>query len=594
MLDEVEIVFNYGGSWVISPLLAYTKKLVHSWLNFDPELLSHKDICDEFTSKLGFSRVKQLLTTGPSEKYYIVDGNDGIRAILSLLCEKFKVVNFFVVEEGEFTVVAQNITQYVESCCVDVEVGTDCEHSPGSVDEWDLSEGEECDLEWMDAISNERGRVVGDRLESFKELQVGMTFKDMKEGRQVMNYYALANKRALTIIKGDTKRTRYGCDIGCPFRCLISKDGKTEGFKIKTFINKHTCEETFFNARADAVTLAQYFKNKLQNNPKYKVKDMRGQLENDLKLNVCQSKLKRAKRMALEKLDGSFIDDYNKLEAYAQELKQSNPGSDGLIDAVVKVLPEAQHRYCVRHIESNWCRKWRSGQMRKLMWWCAWSSYVEEFKDQLNKLGKLSKDGARNLVKYPPKAWCRAYFDTQCKNMMVDNNFTESFNAWILEARAKPIIKMLEEIRVQEKCAENNAHSKKGKRPMSNNEHGSDVEGGIEAETGTEAVTQEFEPYGPNVEDEEDPPLRPMVICESELRAEKLKKRVVPTGARKIQFYGDHTGASVPTNLPYSPIKTTWKGKEAVPAGHVQMQAKKKRIKMMGVKGRNPVVDDLL
>ena len=136
MIDEVEIVFNYGGSWVISSLLAYTKKLVHSWLYFDPELLSNKDICDEFTFKLGFSQVKQLLVTGPSEKYYIVDGDDGIRAILSLLCEKFKVVNFFVVEEGEFTVVAQNITQYVESCCVDVEVGTYCEHSPGSVDEW--------------------------------------------------------------------------------------------------------------------------------------------------------------------------------------------------------------------------------------------------------------------------------------------------------------------------------------------------------------------------------------------------------------------------------------------------------------------------
>ena len=94
MLDEVEIVFNYGGSWVISPLLAYTKKLVHSWLNFDPELLSHKDIYDEFTSKLGLSRVKQLLIIVPSEKYYIVDGDDGNRAILSLLCEKFKVVNF--------------------------------------------------------------------------------------------------------------------------------------------------------------------------------------------------------------------------------------------------------------------------------------------------------------------------------------------------------------------------------------------------------------------------------------------------------------------------------------------------------------------
>lgn len=33
--------------------------------------------------------------------------------------------------------------------------------------------------------------------------------------------------------------------------------------------------------------------------------------------------------------------------------------------------------------------------------------------------------------------------------MMVDNNFTESFNSWILEARSKPIIKMLEDIRIK-------------------------------------------------------------------------------------------------------------------------------------------------
>ncbi|WMV39135.1 hypothetical protein MTR67_032520 [Solanum verrucosum] len=74
------------------------------------------------------------------------------------------------------------ISQYFESCFVDVEVGTDCEHWAGSYYEWDLSKGEECDHEWMEAISKEMGRVVGDKLEIFKELQVGMTFKDMKEG----------------------------------------------------------------------------------------------------------------------------------------------------------------------------------------------------------------------------------------------------------------------------------------------------------------------------------------------------------------------------------------------------------------------------
>ncbi|KAH0655839.1 hypothetical protein KY285_030721 [Solanum tuberosum] len=74
-------------------------------------------------------------------------------------------------------------------------------------------------------------------------------------------------------------------------------------------------------------------------------------------------------------------------------------------------------------------QKWRRGEMKKLMWWCAWSTYDEEFKDQLNKLGKLDADAAKDLISKPHRAWCRAYFDTQCKNIMIDNNFTEFFNA---------------------------------------------------------------------------------------------------------------------------------------------------------------------
>ncbi|XP_070002469.1 uncharacterized protein [Nicotiana sylvestris] len=61
----------------------------------------------------------------------------------------------------------------------------------------------------------------------------------------------------------------------------------------------------------------------------------------------------------------------------------------------------------------------------------------------------MSEDVAKDLINYPPKAWCRAYFDTQCKNLMVDNNFTKYFNAWILDARHMPIINMLENIRIK-------------------------------------------------------------------------------------------------------------------------------------------------
>lgn len=68
---------------------------------------------------------------------------------------------------------------------------------------------------------------------------------------------------------------------------------------------------------------------------------MRGELEHDLKLNVSRSKLKRATNLVLQKLEDSFIDDYNKLEAYCEELRLSNRGSDIVIniskDALVEV-----------------------------------------------------------------------------------------------------------------------------------------------------------------------------------------------------------------------------------------------------------------
>ncbi|KAM3397297.1 hypothetical protein P3S68_000809 [Capsicum galapagoense] len=167
----------------------------------------------------------------------------------------------------------------------------------------------------------------------------------MKESREAVNYYALANKMALTIIKGDTKRTRYGCGERCLFRCLISKDDRTKWFKIKTLINNHTCEKAFINPRADSTTLAKYFRNKLQNNPKYKIKDMQGELENDFTLNVSQSKLKRAKHMILEKLKGSFIDKYNKFEAYAQDIKTFNPESDVVINISKNALEEGKRQF---------------------------------------------------------------------------------------------------------------------------------------------------------------------------------------------------------------------------------------------------------
>ncbi|KAM3266390.1 hypothetical protein P3L10_003384 [Capsicum annuum] len=109
----------------------------------------------------------------------------------------------------------------------------------------------------------------------------------------------------------------------------------------------------------------------------------------------------------------------------------------------------------------------------------------------------------------------------------------------------------------KEKSGEN--ASRKEKRSIMGSNSQSRI---IEEEHDLEQIqiaTQDFEPYSPDFGNKEDSPLRSMVYPESEFWVEKLMTRGIPTGTRKISFTGDHTGVSMPTNLPYSLVKTTWK-----------------------------------
>ena len=70
-------------------------------------------------------------------------------------------------------------------------------------------------------------------------------------------------------------------------------------------------------------------------------------------------------------------------------------------------------------------------------------------KDNIEKMRQLGQKGLDNLLSYSLNTWCKKYFEQYSKCDVVDNNMAESFNAWIVSARYKTIITMLEEIRVK-------------------------------------------------------------------------------------------------------------------------------------------------
>lgn len=73
MVEKVDFVFNDGGKWVLTPQAVYIKKLNHVWQGYDVDVFSYIDICSKYTENFGFRKVKQLLVTGPSGRYYLVE-----------------------------------------------------------------------------------------------------------------------------------------------------------------------------------------------------------------------------------------------------------------------------------------------------------------------------------------------------------------------------------------------------------------------------------------------------------------------------------------------------------------------------------------
>lgn len=123
----------------------------------------------------------------------------------------------------------------------------------------------------------------------------------------------------------------------------------------------------------------------------------------------------------------------------------------GLIHAVNTLLPLIEHRMmCARHIYVRWAKKYQSKELQLQFWITARSTNQPELYRKLEKMKKL-KGGElaveELLEKCPIKGWCQAYFTDLVKCDNIDNNMSETFNGVLLEARGKPIISILEEMR---------------------------------------------------------------------------------------------------------------------------------------------------
>ncbi|XP_056694728.1 uncharacterized protein [Spinacia oleracea] len=119
-----------------------------------------------------------------------------------------------------------------------------------------------------------------------------------------------------------------------------------------------------------------------------------------------------------------------------------------ILHAVSTILPKAEHRHCARHIFALWHKTYKGDEFKLVFWKVAKAYNMADYNEALDELTTLSEDAATAFKSYNPKVFCRAYLNSSIKTDAITNNMAETFNGYIINARTKHLIYMLEDIRV--------------------------------------------------------------------------------------------------------------------------------------------------
>ncbi|KAK9030451.1 hypothetical protein V6N11_031878 [Hibiscus sabdariffa] len=114
------------------------------------------------------------------------------------------------------------------------------------------------DVEWVSDMEYEELQKIHEHFRSFKKKsqpdaeidnivdQLGMVFENSKQFKSTLTEYAIAKRFDFRLAKNDKDKTRVVCKSeGCPFTIYASIDSRDNLYKVKTFVDKHTCLVTF-------------------------------------------------------------------------------------------------------------------------------------------------------------------------------------------------------------------------------------------------------------------------------------------------------------------------------------------------------------
>ncbi|KAL7608557.1 hypothetical protein Lser_V15G12744 [Lactuca serriola] len=355
---------------------------------------------------------------------------------------------------------------------------------------------------------------------------LGMKFESPKQLNNMFCNYDVANGYQLCFKKNDSKRLLVVCCKGaCPFRLWATWMRQEVSFQIKSLKIEHNCARNYkLGSIVTYSWIGEHYTKEILHRQKLTIRQLRLEVIRKFGIQVSLTQCRRARVHAMNLIEGTLIEHYEKLWSYGEEIRRRKPGSTVKID--VQCMRDgltyfSKFYVCFANVKSDWlegCRKVlgidgcflkgacngellcvvgrdANNHIFPVAWGIVcveikenWMWFLELLRDDL-KLGmgtgftlmydqhkglmvavkdvlpcvenrqcarhivanfkkRLSPEAHKYLMEKELKTWSREFYEAGRACAAVENGISKSFNAVIVEAKRKPIITMLEELRL--------------------------------------------------------------------------------------------------------------------------------------------------
>ncbi|KAL2936564.1 Proline--tRNA ligase [Bienertia sinuspersici] len=119
----------------------------------------------------------------------------------------------------------------------------------------------------------------------------------------------------------------------------------------------------------------------------------------------------------------------------------------GILTLVADELPKAEHRHYSRHIFAGWHRQFGGDEMKAMFQKAAKAYNQADYKEAIQEMEEVKPGAIIAFDRHNPNLFCRAFMKPTTKCDVNLSNMAETWNGYIIHARNKQLIDMLEDIR---------------------------------------------------------------------------------------------------------------------------------------------------